>query len=117
MFRRLVAIILLAAISWPFLSALMPMSTEKQVIELTNIVVHGQGADHHHHDDQSLHIDESGGATQHVHVDSELNSMGFLLVGRNSVARIGSVAPRIDENAFAPTVDLDGPLRPPRLNS
>lgn len=77
MFRRLVAIILLAAISWPFLSALTPMSTEKQVFELANTVVHGQGTDHHHHDDQSLHIDESGGAAQHVHADSELNSMGF----------------------------------------
>jgi hypothetical protein len=117
MLRRLVAIILLAAISWPFLSTLTPMSTEKQVIELTNIVVHGQGTDHHHHDDQSLHIDESGGAPQHIHADSELKSMGVLLVGRSSVAPIGSVAPRIDVNAFAPTVDLDGPLRPARLNS
>jgi hypothetical protein len=70
-----------------------------------------------HSDDQSLHIDESGGAPQHIHADSELKSMGFLLVGRSSVAPIGSVAPRIDVNAFAPTVDLDGPLRPPRLNS
>lgn len=92
------------------------MSMAKQAVELEHATLHWQGTDHYH-ENQSLHVEDTGGASKHLYADDELNPADLLMLGHSHVAAIGSVKPRMDLKTIGPPADLEGPLRPPRLHS
>ena len=64
MSRTARALFLLIVMAWQTLSFLTPFQIRQQAQSLGHAVEHLQALDHHHHEDQSLHADEGGGANE-----------------------------------------------------
>ena len=80
---------------------------------INHMVAHGQDANHHHHADQSLHIDGDDGPLEHLHPDTNTNTA--VLLTSFQLALIGGASfspPETDHTAW-PSHTLEGPFRPP----
>lgn len=76
--------------------------------------LHGQAPGHHHHDDGSIHQDDSSESAQHFHADHGLSS-AFLLTGESaSLPLQRPPVPMRSTEPVAPQRFIDVPLRPPR---
>lgn len=117
--RRLRALFLLLAIFCQTLTMFSPLAVAERAVELEHIALHSQEASHHHHDDEghAVHMDESDGAVQHLHVDAGLHTAGLLSTGWASVATARPLSPTETVKSLAPSPDLEGLLRPPRRNA
>ena len=117
MSSRLRAIFLLMAILWQTFSVLSPLTIAQRVIELEQTALHWQDADHHHHDDKSLHLVDAAGVPQHVHADAGFNATGLLTTAWSPVVTARPLSPDMVVQALGPQPHLEGPLRPPRRNA
>jgi hypothetical protein len=110
---RLRAIFLLMAIFWQSLSVLAPLTVATRATEMTHLAVHGQDADHHHHDDQALHMEEADEPMNHIHADAGFNTSGLLSTHLAAVTSARPLSPAWVEKSMGLSPFLDGPLRPP----
>jgi hypothetical protein len=111
MHRRLTILILLAALLWQSLAVLGSTAVTLRSGELAHMLVHGQYADHHHHTDKSLHMDD--GPTQHVHAEFSSNMAALLTSLPSALVHSRSVSPPDMRVSLWRSANLDGPLRPP----
>ena len=107
------SIALLTVLFWQALVALGPWLVSQQVGDLDHLIAHYQDANHHHHADNALHMDDDGGPVQHVHADTGNNSAALLISQRPVLAAVGSMSPLDNTYVAWLSPTLEGPFRPP----
>jgi hypothetical protein len=105
------------AILWQSLCVLSPLSAVERAEEFGHLAMHAQSTDHHHHEDRSVHQEDSGDTSQHLHVDGGLNQTGLLVMGWPNLVTLKPLSPAEVASARVPSPDLEGLLRPPRPNA
>jgi hypothetical protein len=113
MFRKLRSITLLTVVLWHSLALLGSWSVSQQIGDLEHLIVHYQNANHHHHTDNTLHMDDEGGPVQHVHTDAGNSSIALLTSQPAALADVRSMSPPDTTYAAWLSPTLEGPLRPP----
>lgn len=121
MVRRSRALFLLAVLLWQSLGMFASVAVTQQAGKLEHLMVHCQDADHHHHADNALHMDDHAddmgadgdGPLQHLHADSGTNTMGLLMSFQAAVATVRSMSAPETRHALWRSPTLEGPLRPP----
>ena len=107
------ALMLMLAFVWQAAALFVPSASAAWATELDHMAFHTQGDGHHHHDDQTLHLDENDAVVMHQHADTGTHSFGLwpdttlhlLPVPRASVVAWADM--------LRPPPLLDGLLRPP----
>jgi hypothetical protein len=117
MSRSLRAFILLAVLLWQSMAMVGSMTVAQRASELEHLAVHSQDANHHHHADHALHMDDDDGLVQHLHADSGTNATGLLTSLQLSLAHSRSMSPLEASLAIWRSPTLEGPLRPPMQNA
>ena len=117
MSSRFRAIFLLMTILWQTFSVLSPLTIAQRAIELEQTALHWQDANHHHHDDLSLHMEDAAETPRHVHADVGFNTAVLLITYWPHVATVRPLSPDMVVQALGPPPHLEGPLRPPRRNA
>lgn len=98
---------------WQALIWVTPMGQTRQVQEVENLVAHAQAVDHHHHDDHSLHVDDSAESQFHHHAHEAVEPAGLLPVLVEGLFVTHPGAPPTAHLALWASAFLQGPLRPP----
>jgi hypothetical protein len=114
MTRSTRAILLTLALVWQVLVGFTLLGQAQKVQDLVNAMVHAQAVDHHHHDDSSLHLDDSAGSPNHYHISEAMQPVGLLPVAINYPNRFPSAIPPSVGACAVVSVFLDGLLRPPQ---
>ncbi len=114
MSQRIRACLLLIAMVWQSLGLASPLAVAEQLEHWVHGSLHVQIADHHHHADESVHLEDSASAASHHHTDGGINPAGLLVTGWPGVAafKAGSPAEGVAVEIAEPL--LAGLLRPPR---
>lgn len=115
--RSLHSLLLIFAIMWQSMAMLSPYAIEKMAASIDHGVLHTQEATHHHHDDASAHIEDTAEGLHHQHVDSGMSTLALL---SNMVLSLSLEAPQsfvATLNSTRTSPNLEGLLRPPRLQS
>jgi hypothetical protein len=98
---------------WQSIGMISPMSVQARTDQITHRVVHTAEVDHHHHADQSLHVNEAGEFDGHQHADGGPVPPAVLAHGAPHLPCLPPATPAVAEAApYAPPC-LDGLLRPP----
>jgi hypothetical protein len=113
MVRKVLSLLLILSVFWQSV-AIAGVCATAATEEVAHAVLHWQDSDHHHHDDGSLHVDDSSGTIQHMHADSTNNIPGLLTAGWDTVPAIRSAGPAALAELPFPSPLLQGLLRPPR---
>jgi len=117
MSRSLRAFILLAVLFWQSLAMLGSVTVAQRSGELEHLAVHSQDANHHHHADHALHMDDDDSLVQHLHADSGTHTTGLLTSLQPSLAHSRSMSPLEASHVIWHSPTLEGPLRPPMQNA
>lgn len=112
--RRLRAFILLTVLLCQSLAVLGSWSVSQKVGDVEHLIVHCQEAKHHHHLDHALHMDDDGGAVQHLHADSGSSSLALLTSFQASPGEVRSMPPPQMGSVLWLSATLEGLLRPPK---
>lgn len=94
-----------------------PVILAQRAGELKHMVVHTQNASHHHHAGHVLHMDDDAGAVQHLHADAGTSTTGLLTSFALPMTHIRLIVTIDASQVFWRSPLLEGPLRPPRLNT
>ncbi|MBY0411705.1 MAG: hypothetical protein K2Q97_16660 [Burkholderiaceae bacterium] len=108
------ALLLLMAMLWQAVAWLSPVYIEQQKEAIAHMVVHAQEADHHHHADQTLQVDDEGSGVPHHHANQAAQVPGLPPA---MVFGAGDALPSIwvpSAGTGPAQVFLEGFLRPPR---
>ena len=108
------ALLMLFAMLWQCLVMAGPLPLSQAAQGFEHTLLHGQAADHHHHDDASIHLQEADGAFPHHHADGSFNTLGYLPSAWFSGGAFRPIAPGESADPLALSADLEGLLRPPR---
>ena len=116
MLFRLFAFVLLAAFFLQSAVAFGPATAAQRAVDLEHLIVHCQDADHHHHSDSGLHMDD-GGSAPHSHPDSSSSSAA--LVNAHDRVRMdrGATSLGAAKPLLWVSATVDGLLRPPTLRA
>lgn len=111
------ALLLLLAMVWQALAWLTPVHLDHQKEVIAHMVLHAQEVDHHHHADQTLHVEDNGSEPPHQHAHQAVQLPGLPPTLTLAVADpLPSVLVPGAGTGHAP-VFLEGPLRPPRRSA
>jgi len=108
------ASLLLLVMAWQVLAALTPFGADRRAGEIAHVWVHGQEVGHHHHADQSLHLEDGEAALPHEHAGFGAQPVGMLPTLLVGLAEFNARTPAPGESPDHPSAFLEGPLRPPR---
>lgn len=111
---RFFTLLTLACLLWQSLSGLSPFAFVKQANEISHAIVHSQNANHHHHDDHSLHLDEPGRPAAHHHHDGASSVTGMPPTPSTFATTTQGSLPGLAQFLAHPPPYLEGPLRPPQ---
>ena len=106
-------LILLAVFLWQSLVMLGSTNIAQRAGDLDHMVAHSQDANHHHHADQSLHMDDDDGPSQHQHADTNPNTPVLLTSFQLAVISVATFSPPEKNRTAWPSHTLEGPFRPP----
>lgn len=99
---------------WQTLSWLTPIHLDHQNEVIAHMVVHAQEVDHHHHADQSLHVEDDDSELPHQHANQAAQLPGLPpTVTLAAGDTLPSVLVPSAGTGHAP-VFLESPLRPPQ---
>ena len=113
MSNRLRSVLLVIALLWQTVGMFSPCTVAQRADQMVHMVVHSQDVDNHHHSDQSLHLEASGGLDSHEHADEGLTPAGLLPGMSLGVLRLSPASPAtLTQQEYIPPF-LDGLLRPP----
>ncbi|WP_157991576.1 hypothetical protein [Caldimonas tepidiphila] len=114
--RWLAALLLVALLPWQSLAWAADTACEHGVHEASHAVAHWLGEAHHHHDDGSVHEDDSVESLLHLHADSHLNSVSVLPAELTWLPSLPpSKGPPSLHSSLHPAPFLEGLRRPPRI--
>jgi hypothetical protein len=112
--RSLVVFVVLAAMLWQSVAMARPGSTVNVLADLEHAALHWQEEGHHHHDDGSVHVDDSQASKFHVLADHLTSATALPPAVSHHFAPIASSRPSGLHDPRVPDRFLDGLLRPPR---
>ena len=113
MIRRPFTLLFLAVFLWQSLAVLGTTNIVERAGELDHLVAHDQDANHHHHADQSLHMDGDDGPSQHQHADTNPNTAVLLTAFQLAPISIAAFSPTEKNRTVWRSHTLEGPFRPP----
>lgn len=114
MSNRFRALLLLMIMAWQTLSWATPLQINERVQHMAHAIVHTQEVGHHHHADESLHLDENTESASHYHVNQGVQPPALEPYFAWQPADPPSLTPlRFLDTDFT-SVTPDGLLRPPR---
>ncbi len=116
MSRPIRALLLVLVVVWQTAALLTPWVTSHWAAELDHLAVHTQGNGHHHHDDQTLHLDDNDGGLMHQHADTSTHSLGLWQDTVLHLLLVPRAALLSWADALGPPPLLDGLLRPPQAS-
>ena len=108
------ATLLMLVILWQALAWLTPVGQMEKTGEVANLMAHANLVDHHHHDDRSLHMDDSADSPGHYHAHEAVQPVGLVPVTVDYLVVVPPAAPPVAHAADVASVFLEGPLRPPQ---
>jgi|688.fasta_scaffold322149_2 hypothetical protein len=117
MVRRFTVLLVLFAMVWQAVAMARPGSTVNVMSDLAHAALHWQEQAHHHHDDGSLHLDDSQASVLHVMLDHVTVTNALLPSGPQEFPPGASERPCGPQGARTSAPFIDGLLRPPRLLS
>ena len=82
--------------------------------DLGHATLHWQDKSHHHHEDGSLHLDDSNASVQHLLCDHVSATAVVVATVVHTFATLASDAPGGLRQVAVPAPTLDGLFRPPR---
>lgn len=102
---------------WQALTWLTPVHRDNQAEVIAHMVVHAQEVGHHHHADQSLHVEDDSSEPPHQHANEAGQLPG--LAPAMALAAVDSTASDLVPRAGAEhaPVYLEDPLRPPQRSA
>lgn len=116
MLFRLFAFVLLAALFLQSATSFGPETIAQRTGDIEHLMVHYQEADHHHHSDSSLHMEDDGSA-QHSHYDYGNSSAAFVNAPNPALIDLGASSLVEARPALWISATIDGLLRPPTLRA
>lgn len=93
---------------------LVPINIKERSNDWSHQVQHSEALLHHHHQDQSLHLEQAKGQIDHVHIDNSFSSAGLVPSAWPTVFIFMSFERWAMVLAAIPHPYLEGPLRPPQ---
>jgi hypothetical protein len=105
---------MLLALILQTVSMLSPYGVALRTDETAHYVVHTQNTDHHHHDDLSVHFEDTMAADSHQHTPSGLQSFGLISTAFAQASIAPSLVPSFGNLPLYVQPWIDGWLRPPR---
>ena len=115
--RSIRALLLVLAVVWQTAALFTPWVSSHWAAELAHVAVHIQGDGHHHHDDQTLHLDDNDSGSIHQHADASTYSLGLWQDTALHLVPVPLATVLSRADALWPPPLLDGLLRPPRASS
>jgi hypothetical protein len=110
---RIFSFVLLAALFLQSAAAFGPATVAQRAGEIEHLIVHYQDANHHHHSDSSLHMDDDV-AVQHSHPD--YGSSAALVNAPHPTLIVSGFSSLAEaQTAFWISATVDALLRPPTL--
>lgn len=114
MFRSARVFVLLLALIWQCVALASPVVNQGQAEDWLHKATHEHGVEHHHHDDGSLHHEDSGSTARHLHCDLDSSPAGLLAADAGSLDVAQSRADLSPLQCAGPLPFLEGLLRPPQ---
>lgn len=111
---RFYTLLTLVCLLWQCLSSVVAPTAENQAEGIRHAWVHSQDTNHHHHDDQSLHLGEPGGPASHHHHDGASSVSGMPPAPNTFVTLTQVSSPGQAQFLAHLSPYLEGPLRPPQ---
>ncbi|AKJ29447.1 hypothetical protein [Caldimonas brevitalea] len=117
MIRRWLAVVLMVVLlPWHSAATAAEALWDEHGGELSHAVAHWIDEAHHHHDDGSLHQDDSQESRQHVQLDTQLNNAPVLPAVATWIATpLADESPPLLAALVPPEPFLEGLRRPPRF--
>ena len=112
--RPIRALLLMLAVVWQTAALFTPWVSPHWAAELDHMAVHNQGNGHHHHDDQTLHLDDTEAGLMHQHADTSPHSLGLWQEATLHLLPFARSALVSWAAALRPPPLLDALLRPPQ---
>jgi hypothetical protein len=102
---------------WQALSWVTPMQVGNQSDRLAHLVVHEVVVDHHHHQDESIHLEVADHSATHLHADGGIQVVGMVLSMVSLMPlSLPASSPETDM-LYPPSACLGGLLRPPQASA
>lgn len=115
--RPLVLSLVLFAMFWQTLAFAHAGSAVHALADMEHTALHWQKQAHHHHEDGSVHLDDSFESVQHALGEHLGSSAALPESASHHFPPSGSAAPVGLNRATVPEPDAEGLLRPPRSHS
>lgn len=120
-FRKFIYLLLIFSVFWQAgaltTGALAAQAHTDESGYAGHTVLHWQDSDHHHHNDGSLHADDSRGSTEHMQAESVSNAPGLLAADVPALYSLRSSAPVAPGEPCFSSPCIDGLLRPPKAST
>lgn len=100
--------------SWLSLSWAMPFQVSEQAEQIAHSIVHSQDVGHHHHADESLHLDAESESSSHHHVNQGVQPPALEPWFVWTPADPPSSSPILFLDKDFTSITPEGLLRPPR---
>ena len=105
---------MLLALLMQTLTLVSPYGVVQRADDVINAVGHVKQIDHHHHDDFSLHADETHAVQTHHHAPSGLQTPGLVRHAPAQPDIAASIPPQAGNTPLYVQPWIDGWLRPPK---
>lgn len=115
--RTAILLVTLLAMLWQATALARPGSAVNVMADLEHAALHWQQEGHHHHEDGSVHLDDSQASTLHILGDQLTVTAALLPSSEQHFPPSAAGQPGIPGDARVPDPFLDGLLRPPRTHS
>jgi hypothetical protein len=111
------ALILIAVMLWQALSWVTPFQVGAQADRLAHLVAHEVVVDHHHHQDESIHLEVAEHGATHLHADGGIQVVGMVLSMASLMPLNLPASPPETDMLYPPSACLGGLLRPPQASA
>lgn len=111
--RSFVPMLAILALLVQVFTNIWPGALPGQVAPFEHVKLHAQSADHHHHEDQSVHVEDADSSAQHSHAGEG----AFNCIVAESTPAVVDAAPSawaVRNDAPNPRLAPNGLFRPPR---
>lgn len=116
MLFRLFAFVLMTALFLQSAAAFGPAKAAQRAGDIEHLMVHCQDVEHHHHADNSLHLDDDGSA-KHSHYDYSNGSAALVNASNPALMDSGDSSLAEARPPLWISATVDGLLRPPKLRA
>ena len=117
MSQRTRVFFLLTAMVWQALLVITPYGLSQTSRQLAHAIEHMQAVEHHHHDDQTLHLEANSDESFHQHPGEGMQPTGLIPFVVAQLPGLPPSAPAAGDLTLPYRIFLEGPLRPPTFTA